>query len=102
MPVWETSHGLCRRDAWSLADALRVDGHGWKALAKEDPLVAELRLLCRDEVALIEEPTALINQLPRAPCANIIRRLCRLFTKERAGCQNRGSENTISKYCDLA
>ena len=49
-------------DAWSLADALRVDGHGWKALAKEDPLVAELRLLCRDEVALIEERTALINQ----------------------------------------
>ncbi len=42
-------------DAWSLADALRVDGHGWKALAKEDPLVAELRLLCRDEVALIQE-----------------------------------------------
>jgi Transposase len=35
-------------DAWSLADALRVDGHGWKALAKEDPLMAELRLLCRD------------------------------------------------------
>jgi hypothetical protein len=40
---------------------LRVDGHGWKALAKENPLVAELRLLCRDEVALIEERTALIN-----------------------------------------
>ena len=53
-------------DAWSLADALRVDGHGWKALAKEDPLVAELRLLCRDEVALIEEHTALINQLQSA------------------------------------
>jgi transposase len=53
-------------DAWSLADALRVDGHGWKALAKEDPLVAELRLLCRDEVALIEERTALINQLQQA------------------------------------
>jgi hypothetical protein len=52
--------------AWSLADALRVDGHGWKALAKEDPLVAELRLLCRDEVALIEERTALINQLQSA------------------------------------
>jgi len=52
-----------RLDAWSLADALRVDGHGWKALAKEDPLVAELRLLCRDEVALIEERTALVNQL---------------------------------------
>ena len=29
------------RGAWSLADALRVDGHGGKALAKEDPLVAE-------------------------------------------------------------
>ncbi|MEA3208667.1 MAG: hypothetical protein QOE70_1724 [Chthoniobacter sp.] len=53
-------------DAWSLADALRVDGHGWKALAQEDPLVAELRLLCRDEVALIEERTALINQLQSA------------------------------------
>jgi len=55
-----------RVDAWSLADALRLDGHGWKALAPEDPLVAELRLLCRDEVALIEERTALINQLQSA------------------------------------
>lgn len=55
-----------RIDAWSLADALRVDGHGWKALGPEDPLVAELRLLCRDEVALIEERTALINQLQSA------------------------------------
>ena len=55
-----------RVDAWSLADALRVDGHGWRALAPEDPLVAELRLLCRDEVALIEERTALINQLQSA------------------------------------
>ena len=53
-------------DAWSLADALRVDGHGWRTLAKEDPLVAELRLLCRDEVALIEERTALVNQLQSA------------------------------------
>ena len=55
-----------RVDGWSLADALRVDGHGWKALAKEDPLIAELRLLCRDEVALIEERTGLINQLQSA------------------------------------
>ena len=53
-------------DAWSLADALRVDGHGWRRLGKEDPLVAELRLLCRDEVALIEERTALVNQLQSA------------------------------------
>ena len=55
-----------RLDAWSLADALRVDGHGWRALAPEDPLVAELRLLCRDECALIEERTANINQLQSA------------------------------------
>ena len=55
-----------RVDAWSLADALRMEGHNWKALAKEDPLVAELRLLCRDEVALIEERTALINQYQSA------------------------------------
>ena len=53
-------------DAWSLADALRLDGHGWRALGKEDPVVAELRLLCRDEVALIEERTALVNQLQSA------------------------------------
>jgi hypothetical protein len=50
-------------DAWSLADALRLDGHGWKPLAKEDPFIAELRLLTRDEVALIEQRTGLINQL---------------------------------------
>ena len=61
-------------DAWTLADALRVDGHGWKPLAKEDPLVAELRLLSRDENELIGERTALVNQLQSAlyeyyPCA---------------------------------
>lgn len=55
-----------RRDAWSLADALRVDGHGWKPLAPEDPLVAELRMLTRDEVALIQQRTGLINQLQSA------------------------------------
>jgi transposase len=55
-----------RLDAFSLADALRVDGHGWKPLAPLDPLIQELRLLCRDEVALIEERTALVNQLQQA------------------------------------
>src|SRR3974377_1162568 len=50
-------------DAWSFADALRVDGHGWKALKPEEPLIKELRLLCRDEVSLIEQRTALICQL---------------------------------------
>src|ERR1051326_1719442 len=49
-------------DAWGLADALRVDGHGWRALRANDPLAEELRLLCRDEVELITKRTALVNQ----------------------------------------
>jgi transposase len=53
-------------DAWSLADALRVDGHGWRPLKADDPLTLELRLLCRDEMALIEQRTALVNQLQAA------------------------------------
>jgi transposase len=53
-------------DAWSLADALRLDGHGWRRLQPEDPLVEELRLLSRDESALIEQRTALVNQLRSA------------------------------------
>lgn len=53
-------------DAWSLADALRLDGHTWRPLQPDDPLVQELRLLCRDEVSLIEQRTALINQLQQA------------------------------------
>ena len=52
-----------RHDAWALADALRTDGHQWRQLAPADPLIAELRILCRDESALIEERTALLNQL---------------------------------------
>jgi transposase len=55
-----------RHDAWALADALRTDGHAWRALGPKDPIVEELRILCRDEVALIEERTALINQLRQA------------------------------------
>lgn len=55
-----------RVDARSLADALRMDGAQWKALAPEDPLVQQLRLLCRDEVELIGQRTALINQLQQA------------------------------------
>ena len=53
-------------DGWSLADALRVDGHGWKPLQPMDELSAQLRLLCRDEVALIEQRTQLVNQLRQA------------------------------------
>jgi transposase len=51
---------------WSFADALRVDGQNWKPLRPEDPLIKELRLLCRDEVGLIEQRTAFINQLRHA------------------------------------
>jgi len=53
-------------DAWSLADALRLDGHTWRSLKPNDPVTAELRLLCRDEIALIEQRTALICQLRAA------------------------------------
>jgi len=53
-------------DAWSLADALRLDGHTWRQLKPDDPLTVELRLLCRDEVTLIEQRTALICQLKAA------------------------------------
>src|SRR5262249_39270159 len=52
-----------RQDAWSLADALRTDGHSWIALRAQDEPTAILRLLCRDEIGLIEQRTALVNQL---------------------------------------
>ena len=55
-----------RHDAWSLADALRTDGHGWIALRAQDEATATLRLLCRDEITLIEQRTALVNQLQAA------------------------------------
>ncbi len=44
----------------------RVDAQNWRALRPEDPLIKELRLLCRDEVSLIEQRTAFINQLRQA------------------------------------
>ena len=53
-------------DAWGLADALRVDGHGWKTLQPMDPLTHQLRLLCQDEVSLIQQRTGLVNQLQQA------------------------------------
>ena len=55
-----------RLDAFSFADALRTDGHGWRPLHPEDPCIQELRLLCRDEVALIGQRTTLVNQLQAA------------------------------------
>lgn len=53
-------------DAFSFADALRTDGHGWRKLLPLDPLTQELRILCRDEISLIEQRTALVNQLRAA------------------------------------
>jgi len=53
-------------DAWSLGDALRVDGQGWRALKPLDPLIHELRLLCRDEVELIGKRTEMVNQIQAA------------------------------------
>jgi transposase len=53
-------------DGWGLADALRVDGHGWKRLQPMDPMTQRLRLLCKDEVALITQRTLLVNQLQQA------------------------------------
>jgi transposase len=53
-------------DALSFADALRTDGHAWRRLKPEDPRVQELRLLCRDEIQLIAQLTALVNQLRQA------------------------------------
>lgn len=55
-----------RFDAFCFADALRTDGHGWRPLRPQDPLTHELRLLCRDEVTLIGQRTALVNQLQAA------------------------------------
>jgi transposase len=61
-----TSNKTDRLDAWSLADALRVDGHAWRPLQPLDPIIQELRLLCRDELHLIGQRTELVNQLQQA------------------------------------
>jgi hypothetical protein len=53
-------------DAWSFADGLRTDGHGWRMLKPEDELTKEIRILCRDELTLIEQKTALVNALQAA------------------------------------
>ena len=52
-----------RPDAWTLADALRTDGHGWRKLLAQEEATALLRALCRDEISLIEQRTLLVNQL---------------------------------------
>jgi transposase len=62
-PSGVKSDGL---DAWCFADALRTDGHAWRQLRPLDPATAELRMLCRDEIPLIEQRTALVLQLRAA------------------------------------
>ena len=64
--------------AWSMADALRTDGHAWRAMRPDDPATQELRLLCRDEVHLIELRTALVLQL-RAALGEYFHAALRLF-----------------------
>lgn len=53
-------------DGWPLADALRMDGHGWKVLEPTDDLSVQLKSLCQDEVVLITQRTLLSNQLQQA------------------------------------
>ena len=53
-------------DAWSFGDALRTDGHDWRALLPDDPATQELRILCRDEIGLIHQRTALVLRLEAA------------------------------------
>jgi len=53
-------------DAWSFADALRTDGHAWRPLLPEDRPTQLLRLLCRDEIGLIEQRTAFVHQLKQS------------------------------------
>jgi transposase len=55
-----------RLDAFCFADALRTDGHLWRPLHPQDALTHELRLLCRDEITLIGQRTALVNQMQAA------------------------------------
>ena len=55
-----------RHDTWAMADALRTDGHAWRLLLAQDEATTTLRALCRDEIALIEQRTALVNQLQAA------------------------------------
>lgn len=55
-----------RLDAWSFGDGLRTDGHGWRVLTPDDALTQELRIVCRDEVMLIEQRTSLVHQLRAA------------------------------------
>lgn len=49
-------------DAYALAEGIRLFHQRQRPLAAEDPIIRELRLLCRDEVTLIQERTELLNR----------------------------------------
>ena len=55
-----------RIEAGCLGDDLRLDWHIRRTLKPDDPLTGELRLLCRDEIGLIRQRTALVCQLRAA------------------------------------
>lgn len=50
-------------DAFSLADALRTDGHRWKPLVPDSPLARELKVLVNDRNQLVRTKTKVVNQL---------------------------------------
>ena len=53
-------------DAWTLADALRMDGQGWKVVKPTDDISVKLKCLCQDEIMLITQRTQFVNQLQQA------------------------------------
>src|SRR5258708_10390384 len=55
-----------RTDAWTMAEALRTDGRASNPVNLEDEATQQIRLLCRDEITLIDQRTLLVNQLQQA------------------------------------
>jgi transposase len=54
------------RDAWALAESLRLHGGKWKPLKTEDDLTRRLQILTRDEQGFIEQMNQLSNRLQHA------------------------------------
>lgn len=52
-----------RGDCLALARAIRFEGESWTPWEMPDAVTQQLRLLCRDEIALIGQRTSLVNQL---------------------------------------
>ncbi len=56
----------CGRTRRGKRSWIRTNDSGWQILLLQDPRAQELRLLCRDEIGLIEQRTALVNRLQEA------------------------------------